>query len=411
MSQRQHITCEECGTHIRILSDIRYINEKPHHNKCYAKLKRRFSGDRSLCPSSMVRHSLEAEGEGQIISQYVDTPAQSTRSLSRSGNMILDPSQDSGEGSQTDPPTYDLNASIDDSISTTALSSIPSAGFQPHQLPTKAKFSLQSVMKSHVECFVCNEITDNTIPFQARLRFFMAHRVYIYHFSKVCPHHLDNDTLTETSVSLIEPCRGQITEASPLDVSRLMQAVAEESTKTFPDFSNHKELGDQRLMNLTGLRQLEFEALAEFIPDGGPNKFMALGLYLVRLRLGMTLSGLSGFFKQDRSTISRQISTIRKHLTRNFVPRYLGFKALSHEDAARDHTRVLARKLFCDNKPDAVPLVMDGTYLFLEKSNHYALRQPTYSMHKGRHLVKPMTICLTDGYILAMMGPYQAKKK
>jgi hypothetical protein len=73
-----------------------------------------------------------------------------------------------------------------------------------------------------------------------------------------------------------------------------------------------------------------------------------------------------------------------------FVPSHLGFSHITQEEVIRNHTRPLAQSLFGDNTQAII--VFDGTYIFIEKSNNFVFQRRSYSMHKGRPLVKPMVI-------------------
>ena len=46
-------------------------------------------------------------------------------------------------------------------------------------------------------------------------------------------------------------------------------------------------------------------------------------------------------------------------------------------------------------RDDQVIIVMDGTYLFVQKSSDHIFQRRSYSMHKHRNLVKPMIITAT----------------
>lgn len=56
-------------------------------------------------------------------------------------------------------------------------------------------------------------------------------------------------------------------------------------------------------------------------------------------------------------------------------------------------------------------LVIDGTYIYIQKSGQFEFQQSTNSMHKHRNLVKPMMFVSTTGYIVSMIGPYLCNSK
>ena len=60
------------------------------------------------------------------------------------------------------------------------------------------------------------------------------------------------------------------------------------------------------------------------------------------------------------------------------------------------------------DQPDCSILILDGTYIYCQKSANNVLQWRTYSMHKGRPLLKPLLVVTTTGYIVSCLGPYLA---
>ena len=56
-------------------------------------------------------------------------------------------------------------------------------------------------------------------------------------------------------------------------------------------------------------------------------------------------------------------------------------------------------------------MVLDGTYIYINKSINFQFQRHSYSMHKGRPLVKPMVIVSTTGYYIIVLCPYFADSK
>ncbi|VDI49857.1 Hypothetical predicted protein [Mytilus galloprovincialis] len=84
------------------------------------------------------------------------------------------------------------------------------------------------------------------------------------------------------------------------------------------------------------------------------------------------------------------------------------FNHMSHSVFAQSHTTPTAKTLFTGNNEDTAVLILDGTYIYIQKSSYHKFQKKTYSMHKNRPLVKPMIIVGSDGYILSVLGPYYA---
>ncbi|CAC5365557.1 unnamed protein product [Mytilus coruscus] len=92
----------------------------------------------------------------------------------------------------------------------------------------------------------------------------------------------------------------------------------------------------------------------------------------------------------------------------SFVPSFLGFNHITHQEFSQKHTTPTAKTLFTNGNDDTAILVLDGTYLYVQKNSFHQFQKMTYSMLKGRLLVKPMLIVGADGFILNVMGPYFA---
>lgn len=97
----------------------------------------------------------------------------------------------------------------------------------------------------------------------------------------------------------------------------------------------------------------------------------------------------------------------------DFVPRNLGFGNISRDEVITNHTRPLAQELFSNGLaeyPQAL-LVLDGTYIYIQKSGNFSFSRRSYSLHKHRPLIKPMMVVTTTGYIVSVLGPYLADSK
>ena len=132
-----------------------------------------------------------------------------------------------------------------------------------------------------------------------------------------------------------------------------------------------------------------------------------LGILLVKLRTGLPNSILSTLFSLTKSQIQRSIHSAKNAMMSDYVPHHLGFSHIDHETFVREHNTPLAKTLFTSNEKSAV-LVLDGTYIYIQKSSNYKFQRVSYSLHKHRALVKMMIIVALDRYILNVIGPYRA---
>ncbi|XP_041983275.1 uncharacterized protein LOC121736257 [Aricia agestis] len=133
----------------------------------------------------------------------------------------------------------------------------------------------------------------------------------------------------------------------------------------------------------------------------------ALAAYLTKLRTGDSDQRLSTLFKIPRSTLERLMSIAREFLTQDFVPQNLGIEHMTRQNIA-ERNLIIPNGLFGSTNQIKPIVIMDGTYVFIQKSSNYKYQKQTYSMHKLSNLVKPFLITCTDGYILDVLGPYPA---
>lgn len=173
---------------------------------------------------------------------------------------------------------------------------------------------------------------------------------------------------------------------------------------------DYEKMDDEKCYTLTGLHHYQFLELFDEISHKESKSrhslLTGLGLYLTRLRTGLSIHQLSSFFENiSYDQAKRLIRTVRKCLDEDFMPKWLGFKVTSRKEVLEDHTTNKAKILLnLDN--DDIVTIWDGTYIYTEKPSSYSLQKNLYSMHKHRTLVKFMMIVASDGYIIDVIGPF-----
>jgi len=118
------------------------------------------------------------------------------------------------------------------------------------------------------------------------------------------------------------------------------------------------------------------------------------------------LRSLFGVSSQAR--VSDTITSVSAALGKSFVKNNLGFEHLSRKDALEHHSRNMYYTLFEEVDRSKIFLVMDATYVYIEKPGDFATQKLTYSGQKKRNLVKPFMVVLPSGYILEASGPWYA---
>jgi hypothetical protein len=153
----------------------------------------------------------------------------------------------------------------------------------------------------------------------------------------------------------------------------------------------HSDQFDNLLSNITSMRHSYLRSVR-----------VALAVFLVKMRLGLSNRVLATLFHlKNKRVVSRIVHEVTKALLKDFVPHHLGFQHVERETILQHHQTEIASQLMT-NKNDQVIVVMDGTYLYVQKSTNNEFQRRSFSMHKHRHLIKPMiittTVSITDVY-------------
>ncbi|XP_062572783.1 uncharacterized protein LOC134234752 [Saccostrea cucullata] len=249
------------------------------------------------------------------------------------------------------------------------------------------------------------------VPLQARTNIFLEKGIYVDENSRSCKSHFLNDILTQTAMSQIEGTNDE-TYLNRTDVADLLQRMRQSMLlKARLDFENPLSLSDEDYYYFTGLSKNQFfevlSSLTSLRNTSVRSKRTCLAILLVKLRTGLSNNLLAVLFSLKKSQIQRSIHAAKNALIQDYVPKNLGFQHIDHDTFAQQHTIPLAKTLFTSGTSNSAVLIMDGTYLYIQKSSDYHFQRVSYSLYKYRPLVKMMVIAGSDGYILSVLGPYR----
>ena len=88
-----------------------------------------------------------------------------------------------------------------------------------------------------------------------------------------------------------------------------------------------------------------------------------------------------------------------------FVPLYLGYEHKTKDEIILNQSVPSFNSLLRRDHA-SLTLILDGTYLYLEKPTEFSAQWLLFSGQKKRHLAKPMMVVTTNGYILEAAGLY-----
>ncbi|EZA62212.1 hypothetical protein X777_05151 [Ooceraea biroi] len=116
------------------------------------------------------------------------------------------------------------------------------------------------------------------------------------------------------------------------------------------------------------------------------------------------IASLLGLEREQQ--VSEYSQSVLHSFEKDILPRHFGINAVSREELIKNHTSEIAQKLY--NVENKLMIISNGTYCKHEKSTNNEYQRKSFSGQKKVPLCKPFTLCTTDGYIIDMLGPYNA---
>lgn len=238
------------------------------------------------------------------------------------------------------------------------------------------------------------------------MRLFVDHKYYVPNGCRICEEHLRSQLWSELYET--ENVNRSFSSIYIEDFCELMKR----DKSIIIDFKNVENIDENIMWYWLGRSKDQFREIEANLPDF-LNKSTALGAYLMKLRTGDSFERLSTILNIPKTTLIKLINKVRELMVNHFVPLHLGLQHMTREDIARRNLYI-PDSLFGNPGSDIsnrkAIVIMDGTYIYVEKSSNYSYQKKTYSLHKYRNLVKPFIVVCCDGYILDVMGPYPATK-
>ncbi|XP_029173786.1 uncharacterized protein LOC114942563 [Nylanderia fulva] len=262
-------------------------------------------------------------------------------------------------------------------------------------------------------CLICNVANDiHRLSVECKANVFILQNIYIPENVRSCRHHLDERgfIFQPLLLGLRFVNRPYVIRGPQLQT--FLQGLRNVARKTRIDDEN--SLSDNEFESFCPVTKEQFRELftyCERVPCEGGYRYISkkdLLMFLCKMRQGLSDDFLNAMFQySSRQAVSLAIATVRQSLMQQFVPNNIGFDAITRENDIERHVTEFSNELY--NPQPQIPRVIasiDGTYAYIPKSSNFRSLRQSYSVHKGRHLVKPVLIVAPDGYILDIQGPY-----
>ena len=312
--------------------------------------------------------------------------------------------------------TTTFYSNIDSSTKRHAFHSVSSNSVvsSPNNVVIDMPFS--GVPSSKSRCYACNAYYTTTNVSCCFINAFMhseallTRSIIILEGSTCCHKHLNKNGLLPDGIASIKNMKSGRTTINRDDLlhafddlkityKRLESIVSGAYRRPAIDFNDSDRFTDKQYFILMGITKENYKNLCASISPTSFRKTelhsanQSIGWLLVKLHLGLSNSVLATLFSfRDERTVSRVLESTRLSPMDHFVPKHLSFEHISRRDVIDQHTPPLAKGLFTNPGNNKTILILAGTYIYIQKSANSILQPQTFSMRKGRPLIKPTMI-------------------
>ncbi|CAG2220876.1 unnamed protein product [Mytilus edulis] len=259
--------------------------------------------------------------------------------------------------------------------------------------PKTIQLPICSTTKSHRMRIVCKNQNSNRHKITvAKTQTFKNKGIFISTNSRCCSDHLGGKYFKQEALKALKHTSPS-TFFNRTDVVNLLdrtRSMLKDVSKL--NFDVQIAMSDDDFVNLTGLTKQQMYVVATHVTDSRNSEVRSirtcLAILLVKLRTGLSNTILGTLFSLKSYNIRRAVHSARESLIKNFVPSFLGFNHMSHSVFAQSHTTPTAKTLFTGNNEDTAVLILDGTYIYIQKSSYHKFQKKTYSYVIGELIVE-----------------------
>lgn len=277
-----------------------------------------------------------------------------------------------------------------------------------------------SIPSTESKCFICKKKQRKCIPLNARMDVWVKINVYIPPKNRTCQNHLRNSLFKDEVLPVIKSEANAVCKMSGKEMQNWLVKIKQVVVlKKNPLNFNESMAGwdDKDVYDLLGVSIENFKILLAYIKPHLKNSKKrsidnCLAIFLMKIRLGVSQKVLAVLFGlKCQSSVSRIIKSVIIGFEKSsFIDDNIGFNHITRKDLFEQHMLKFFTQVLNINEEHLV-LILDATYLYIQKPADHKFQRDTYSMHKHRNLVKSMIVACPDGYILSADGLYLANGK
>lgn len=255
-------------------------------------------------------------------------------------------------------------------------------------------------LNAHSRCTFGCKVIGNLVSVPSPTRRFLLtdYKFLVQPSAQMCTDHIGLDNYWP----LVKQITREVEAEDQKLVSDLILKYYHESRNdhTF-NIDNLDSIDDNDFQAWFGFDKDQFGVICQYTESC---KAKHVATFLCKLRTSLSNKQLSFLFGCSEQSVANYMDNARSVLLKNLVPKFLNNNDRS---VILSHNSPIAKALFVTGDLNGVCL-FDATYRFVQKSKNFAGQKQLWSEQKKMPLTKPMVGCAPDGYILYVLGPYDA---
>jgi len=244
-----------------------------------------------------------------------------------------------------------------------------------------------SLPRSDSKCFVCSiPYVRSRTPSNIIDQMWIKHRILVPSNNRCCPwHYQESGFFDEKCMAEIRKKIRNEAVLTSAEFSLWLNRLGSIAGSNRIDFEDPL-LTEEDYSLITGLSKSNFSTMHTFVKKNlrdSKNRSTrnALAIFMAKIRLGVSNRFLGFLFGMSDRRVSDTITAVSKVLEDHFVPNHLGYNHLTRDEIKTNHTPSLSNALY-RVADDSIVLILDGTYIYIQKPKDHQDQLDTFSMQK-----------------------------
>ena len=267
---------------------------------------------------------------------------------------------------------------------------------------------------SHKKCLFCRAIlrrgTSCILPVSLRHHILFTYRVWCPADVRICSEHiLGNELDPDVDIAIDEMPVIDLPSLSPERLKQIMNdllLIAHTASQPVDKPRLHySTLSDDEYLAWSGWSRDQFNGIHQCARPHMKSNCLcsedSVLLFWVKLKTNLSWAQLSSMFNIKIKKVSQVFHEVSEAIYASVVPKHLGIQHIQHDDALQ-HNTTFTRTFYGDK----VTLILDGTYIYINKSSHHQFQRASYGGQKKTNYLKFMSVVFPNGYVLDSIGPY-----